>query len=205
MRCQMVKLFHYDSLAVISRLAWIRRQQDKFGNQERQSEREMVTGESHYVEGHRYLLHVIEREGPPAISLPNNKVLEFRVRPGTGREKREQILHQWYRRRLRDQIPGLIARWEPVMEVSVSDWGIKKMKTRWGSCNTDARRVWLNLELARKPVVCLEYILVHEMVHLLEAKHNERFKSIMDRVLPQWPYYRDELNRLPLAHENWYY
>ena len=142
-------------LAVISRLGWIRRQQNGFDQQNRQSEREMITGESHYVQGRRYRLNVIEYDGPASVSLPNNTTMELRVRPGTDREKREAVLHRWYRQQLRKQIPELVAKWEPEVGVTVAEWGIKKMKTRWGTCNVDARRIWLNLELAKKPAVCL--------------------------------------------------
>jgi len=192
-------------LAVISRLGWIRRQQAGFGKQQRQSEREMVTGESHYVQGQRYRLDVIEHGGPASISLSNNTTLRLRVRPGTDRNKREAVLHRWYRQRMRKQIPELIAKWEPVIGVGIADWGIRRMKTLWGTCNTDARRIWLNLELAKKPVSCLEYILVHEMLHLLERHHNDRFRDYMDRFMPQWRLRREELNRAPLAHEGWRY
>jgi predicted metal-dependent hydrolase len=191
-------------LAVIGRLRWIRRQQHHFEAQARQGQREMITGESHYVEGRRYRLHVIEHNGPAAVSLPNNTIMELRVRPGTSREQREAVLQRWYRQRLRERIPPLITKWEPEIGVNVAAWGIKKMKTRWGSCNIEAQRIWLNLELAKKPVACLEYILVHEMVHLLERHHNERFQQFMDRLLPQWRLHREELNRSPLAHEDWH-
>ena len=192
-------------LAVISRLGWIRRQQNGFEQQDRQSAREMITGESHYVEGQRYRLDVIEHDGPAAVSLPNNTTMELRVRPRTDRDKREAVLHRWYRQRLRKQIPELIAKWETVIGVTVTEWRIKKMKTRWGSCNIEAQRIWLNLELAKKPASCLEYILVHEMVHFLERHHNERFRQLMDRLMPQWNLHREELNRAPLAHEGWAY
>jgi hypothetical protein len=115
------------------------------------------------------------------------------------------LLHRWYRQRLREQVAGLIARWEPVLGVRVADWRIRKMKTRWGSCNAAAGRIWLNLELAKKRVNCTEYVLVHEMVHLLERRHDERFRGHMDRFLPQWRLHRDALNRAPLAHEDWAY
>jgi predicted metal-dependent hydrolase len=192
-------------LAVISRLAWIRRKQDGFAQQDRQSQREMVTGESHYVQGRRYRLNVVEQEGPLKVLLPNNTTLELRVRPGTDRDQREAILNRWYRQHLREQIPALIAKWEPQISISVSAWGIKKMKTHWGTCNIEVRRIWLNLELAKKPISCLEYILVHEMVHLHERHHNEQFKKLMDRLMPQWPLHQETLNRAPLAHENWGY
>jgi predicted metal-dependent hydrolase len=192
-------------LAVVSRLGWIYRQRIGFSEQDRQSEREMITGESHYVQGKRYRLNVVEHEGPAEISIQNNTTLELLICPGTSRDKREAVLHQWYRQRLRQQIPQLIAKWEKKINVPVNDWGIKKMKTRWGTCNIVARRIWVNLELAKKPLPCLEYILVHEMVHLLERHHSDRFKDLMDTLMPQWRLYRDKLNQSPLAHENWIY
>lgn len=192
-------------LAVVSRLGWIRKQQRRFGEQERQSPREMVTGETHFLLGRRYRLDVIEQDGAASVRLRNNTILELRVRPGSHREKRQAVLHGWYRRQLKERIPELIKVWEPVIGVDVADWRIRRMRTRWGSCTVEARRIWLNLELAKKPTVCLEYILVHEMVHLLERRHNDRFRELMDRLMPQWRLYRDELNRAPLAHEDWGY
>ena len=192
-------------LAVVSRLGWIRRQQKGFETQGRQSEREMITGESHYYAGKRYLLNVIEQDTPPSVKLVRKTTMELRVRPGAGREKREEVLYEWYRRRMKEQIPQLISKWETEIGVEVADWGVKKMKTRWGTCNIDVRRVWLNLELAKKPPECLEYILVHEITHLLERLHNDRFRDYMDRFLPQWRIYRDKLNHEPLAHEGWEY
>jgi predicted metal-dependent hydrolase len=192
-------------LAVVSRLGWIRKQRRRFEEQERQSPREMVTGETHYFLGRRYRLDVIEVDGPASVRLRNNTTLELRVRPGTHREKRRALLHDWYRRQLKERIPGLIAEWEPVVGVEVADWRVRRMRTRWGSCTVEDRRIWLNLELAKKPPACLEYILVHEMVHLLERRHNERFRELMDRFMPQWRLLRDELNRAPLAHEDWGY
>jgi len=127
------------------------------------------------------------------------------VRPGTSRQNRKEALHRWYRQLLREQIPELIAKWELTIGVNVGDWGIKQMKTRWGTCNTAARRIWLNLELAKKPPSCLEYILAHEMVHLLERHHNDQFRGYMDRFMPQWRLHRDELTRAPLNHESWSY
>jgi hypothetical protein len=192
-------------LAVISRLGWIRRQQAGFVQQVRQSEREFVTGESHYFEGRRYRLRVIEHAGPPSLGLPNNTTMELRVPPETNRQKREALLQAWYRRRLRGHIPPLLAKWETRVGVMVAEARIKKMKTRWGSCNAAARRIWLNLELAKKSPSCLEYILVHEMVHILERCHNERFRVLMDTLMPTWRLCREELNRAPLAHEEWKY
>ena len=192
-------------LAVISKLRWIRRHQRTFVDQPRQSQREMVSGESHYFLGRRYRLNVLEHSGPGRVDIKGNSELTMQVRPDTSPTKREQMLNDWYRRYMKALVPGLISRWQPVMGVQVADWGIKKMKTRWGSCNVRDHRVWLNLELAKKPPHCLEYVLVHEMVHLLERRHNDRFRELMDRFLPQWRLYRDELNRAPLAHEDWTY
>jgi predicted metal-dependent hydrolase len=192
-------------LVVISRLGWIRKQQVYFKNQDRQSKREMVTGESHYYQGRRFRLDVFEYDGPPTVRLRNNTTLELRVRPGTKSAKREVILLRWYRQRLREEFPALLAKWESKTGVKIEEVRIKRMRTRWGTCNTEAKRIWLNLELAKKPVSCLEYILVHEMVHILEQHHTDRFRELMDTLLPSWRMLREELNRAPLAHEEWKY
>jgi len=192
-------------LAVISRLGWIHRQQKRFQEQDRQTQREMVSGESHYYSGRRYRLEVIEHDAAPTVCLSNNTTMQLCVRHGSDRDKREAVLRQWYRRRLREQLPPLLAKWEPEVGVMVAEVRIKKLKTRWGSCNAEARRIWLNLELAKKPPACLEYILVHEMVHFRERHHNAQFRELMDALMPQWPLFRAELNRAPLAHEDWRY
>jgi hypothetical protein len=186
-------------LAIISRLNWIRRQQKGIEVQYLRSHRKMITGEKHYVQGQRCRLNVIEHGGPATVGLSNNTTIELRVRPGSCREKRGAALNRWYRERLRGQIPQLIVKWEPELGVKVAEWRIKKMKTRWGTCNIDARRIWLNLELAKKPLSCLEYVLVHEMVHLLERYHNDCFRAYMDQVMPQWRLHRRELKRSPIA------
>jgi predicted metal-dependent hydrolase len=192
-------------LAVISRLAWIRRQQAHFTNQERQSQREFATGESHYFQGRRYRLNVIEHDGPAFVHLSNNRTMQLFVGPRNDENKREAVVQQWYRRVLQKQIPQLLAKWGSKVGVTVAEVRIRRMKTRWGSCNADARRIWLNLELAKKSPACLEYILVHEMVHLRERHHNERFRFLMDTVMPNWRLYRAELNQAPLSHERWSY
>lgn len=192
-------------LAIVSRLGWIRRQRRGFEDQARQSERRMITGESHYFRGRRYNLDVLEHDAASAVRLRNNRVMELCVRPEASRDKREQVLQHWYRQQLRADIDPLIERWEPRVGVRVADWGIKKMKTKWGSCNTDAGRIWLNLELAKKPPGCLEYIVVHEMVHLLERRHTDRFRRLLEEVMPDWRIRRDELNEAPLSHEEWDY
>lgn len=192
-------------LAVIGKLSWIKRQQAKFDQQPRQSQREMVSGESHYYLGKRYRLRVIKHDGAGKVAIRNNSIMELHVRPDTNAEQRERVLQGWYRDRLKALIPSLIEKWQPVLGVDVADWGIKRMKTKWGTCNITARRIWLNLELAKKPVKCLEYIVVHEMVHLLERHHNDRFVGIMDEHLPAWRSRRQELNAAPLAHDSWSY
>jgi predicted metal-dependent hydrolase len=189
-------------LALLSRLDWLRQKRRMFQESERQTEREMVSGETHYFRGKRYRLKVELRDVPPHISV-DGEYLKMSVRPGTDREEREKVLNDWYRQHVKEQIPVLVGKWEPVMGVSVADWGVKRMKTLWGSCNIQARRIWLNSELAKKPPGCLEYVLVHEMAHLLERGHGDGFVSLMDRFLPAWRLRRADLDSYPLAQEAW--
>ncbi len=188
----------------ISKLGWIKRQQTKLRNQQRESPREYSTRESHYYLGRRYLLKVIELDGKPSVDIMHDNLV-MQVRPGTSTEQRHTILQEWYRTQLKAIIPEYIEKWEKKMGVTVSEYGIKKMKTKWGTCNADARRIWLNLELAKKPIQCIEYIIVHEMIHLLERSHNDRFVFLMDKFLSQWRHLKDELNRLPVSHVEWKY
>ncbi len=184
-------------LFAISKLSWIKKQQVKFQNQERQPERDFVSGESHYFLGERYLLNVIyTNKRKQGVEVRNKTYLDLFVRENSNKEQREKVMREWYRRKLKALIPPLIEKWEPIIGVEVDAWGVKLMKTRWGSCNTTARRIWLNLELAKKNPVCLEYIVVHEMVHLLERLHNEKFVAYMDKFLPDWRSTRAELNGL---------
>ncbi|MDQ2976832.1 MAG: M48 family metallopeptidase [Acidobacteriota bacterium] len=192
-------------LGVISRLGWIRRQQAHFNQQQRQSQREFATGESHYFMGRRYRLNVIEHNGPSFIHLPNNRSMQLFVNREKNDNNCEVVLQHWYRQRLRMQIPALLEKWEAKVGVKVDEVRVRKMKTRWGSCNAAAGRIWLNLELAKKSPACVEYILVHEMIHLFERRHNERFRLLMDTIMPSWQLYREELNQAPLAHERWRY
>ena len=192
-------------MAVISRLGWIRRKQSEFEQQERQSQREFVSGESHYFEGRRYRLDVIEDEGRPSVRLINNTRMALRVRRSADRNTREAVLYQWYRGQLRDRLSALLEKWEPRVGIQVSEVRIKRMKTRWGTCNGEVYRIWLNLELIKKSPSCLEFILVHEMVHMIERSHNEQFRGLMGRLMPQWRAHRDHLNRAPLAHAEWIY
>lgn len=191
-------------MAVISRIPWIKKQQSDFAKQPRQSDREMVSGECHYLWGRRYRLNLIKRSGKHEIKLDRGR-LHLYVNTATTFENKALVLSLHYRDVLKTRIAELLPIWEDKIGVTAVDWRVKKMKTKWGSCNIQAKRIWLNLELAKKPPECLEYILVHELVHLLERNHNEQFKAHMDRLLPDWRERRDLLNRMPLAHNNWIY
>jgi len=192
-------------LAVIGKLGWIKRQQARFDGQPRESRREMVSGESHYFLGRRYRLRIVQTTEASGVVLRNRTRMELHARPDATVAQRDRVLQRWYRHQLKQLIPALLEKWQAALGVQVADWGIKRMKTRWGTCNVEARRIWLNLELAKKPVRCLEYIVVHELAHLIERKHGDRFVSIMDQHLPQWRSHRQELNSAPLAHETWSY
>ncbi|TCO46432.1 M48 family metallopeptidase [Actinocrispum wychmicini] len=189
-------------LAVIQRLSWIKRQREQLRNAERQSEREMETGESHYVWGTRRRLKVNQRPGRAHVELDGERLLLY-VPSGTSCEDRLTILQRWQREQLRRRIPALIAEWEPVIGRAVPKWTIRRMKTKWGSCNRETGHIWFNLELTKKHPDCLEYIVVHEMVHLLERHHGERFIRLMDKFLPDWRSRRERLNNAPLADEEW--
>lgn len=189
-------------LAVIQRLPWIKRQRDKLRSAERQSEREMITGESHYVWGIRRRLKVVERPGRAHFEIDGERLVLY-VPADTPPDKRRIYLDQWYRDQLRQEIPDLIAKWEQTLDVAVPKWTIRRMKTKWGSCNRETRHLWFNVELAKKHPDCLEYIVVHEMVHYFERKHSERFTKLMDKHLPDWRSRREQLNGSPLAQEDW--
>lgn len=192
-------------LFAISKLAWIKKKQRQFGEQQRQPVRECVSRESHYFQGRRYLLNVIEHNAPPKVELRNKVYIDLYVREGSSQEKRQKVMTEWYRKRLKEQIPGLIEKWQEVISVQVKDWGVKQMKTKWGTCNIKAKRIWLNLELAKKPMHCLEFIIVHEMTHLQERYHNDCFIAHLDKYMPQWRSYKKELNRFPISHTDWNY
>ncbi len=186
--------------AVEARLGWIARKRAEVLARRPPEAHAFVTGEHHQVEGMPYRLDVIERPGPGVVTLRDNRTLELRVRPGSDRAAREAVLLGWYRERLRERVPPLLSKWEPIMGVQAAEWRIKRMTTRWGTCNIAARRIWLNLELAKASPECLEYVVVHELVHLLERHHNARFTGYMDRFLPDWRRRRDDLNRGPLPN-----
>jgi predicted metal-dependent hydrolase len=192
-------------LAVISKLNWIKAQQKDFKDQPRQSEREFISGECHYFFGKRYRLELIERNGKPEVKQLKSGKLKLFVKPDASVEAKEKVISSWYRQQLKEMIPTLLEVWQPIVGQTAKDWGIRKMRTKWGSCNIDQRRIWLNLELAKKPIECLEYILVHELIHLHERNHNARFKQHLDRALPNWRARQALLNKAPLQHENWTY
>lgn len=188
----------------ISRLAWIKQQQARLRAQQRETPREYIDRESHYVWGKRYLLKVVEAEAAPTIELKHSRII-LRVRPGTDDAARQAIVAHWYREQIRANVPALIAQWETALGVKVARIFVQKMKTKWGSCNPAARSIWLNTDLAKKPLQCLEYIVLHELAHLLERHHNERFTGLMNRHMPNWPQRRQLLNGAPLGHEDWSY
>ena len=188
----------------ISKLVWIREQQRMFRQQERETPREYLNLESHYLWGKRYLLKLIETNESPSIEI-KRKYMILRIHPETDEKKKQDIVENWYRLQLREVIPGLISTWEPRIGVNVNTFFIQRMKTKWGSCNHLAHNLRFNTELAKKDPECLEYVVVHEMTHLLEPTHNARFISLMDQNLPNWRLMRDELNRAPLGHVNWVY
>ncbi len=192
-------------LYAISKLGWIKRHQRKFAGQERISPREYKNRESHYFQGKRYLLNIIEAQAPPKVVLKNKTYIDLYIRPETSTAKRHKIMNEWYRSELKKLIPELIEKWQNQMDLKVNEWQVKLMKIKWGSCNIEKKRIWLNLELAKKPIHCLEYIIVHEMVHLLERHHNDKFLFYMDTFLPNWKQLRTELNKLPVSHADWSY
>jgi len=188
----------------ISKLGWIKQQQKKINNQEREPPREYLNRESHYVWGKRYLLKVIEKDAAPEVELKHSHIL-LQARPASGEGKKQAVLEDWYRAQLKEAVPPLIAKWESLMRVKVERFFVQRMKTKWGSCNRGSASIRLNTDLARKPRECLEYIVVHEMAHLLEPTHNSRFVALMDHYMPNWRFYREVLNRLPVRHERWAY
>lgn len=188
----------------ISKLGWIKRQQEKLLEQKRETPREYLDRESHYVWGKRYLLKVIESGKAPSVELKHSKMF-LRVRPDTNKEKRQAILDEWYRKQLKNTVPSIISKWESLMGVKVERFFVQHMKTKWGSCNPTPKSIRLNTDLAKKPCEYLEYIVVHEMAHLLETTHNRHFVALMDQFIPKWQFYRDQLNQLPVRHEDWAY
>jgi predicted metal-dependent hydrolase len=184
----------------VSKLKWIKRHRERLKKQKRQSSQKYVSGERHYFKGKRYVLHVIYQSPPlpNKVKIRDKKYLDLYVRQGSRRDQRKRLLTEWYRVQLKEMIPDLIEKWERKIGVTVHEWGVKQMKTKWGSCNLTAKRVWMNLELAKRPPLCLEYILVHELVHFLVPHHNRRFNGFMDKFLPDWESLQTELNKYPI-------
>ncbi|MBO6506841.1 MAG: M48 family metallopeptidase [Kordiimonadaceae bacterium] len=186
----------------VSKLRWIRDQQDQLRAQARETPRQFVTRESHYLWGKRYLLKVAEKEAKPCVTM-DHKHIHLTVRPGADRDKRAEVVHEWHKALLHEFVPSIIRKWEDRLEVTVAGYFLQRMKTKWGSCNHEAERIRLNTELVKKPKDLVEYVIVHEMAHLLEPTHNERFIGLLDKHLPSWRESRAELNNLPLAAEDW--
>lgn len=182
----------------ISRLGWIREQRNKLAVQARESPRQFVDRESHYVWGRRYLLTVMEADEKPTVTLGHRK-MTLRVRPGSSQVNRAKVMHEWHKAQMHAVLPGLIQTWEKRLGVTVAGYFLQRMKTKWGSCNPDRRYIRLNTELVKKPKDLLEYVVVHEMAHLLEPSHGSRFVTILDRHYPSWREARLELNALPLS------
>jgi len=182
---------------VLSKRNWISRQRANLEALRFRSackEPQYASGERHWFRGASLQLNVIDDVSSPRIVIRDNRYLDLFIHPHASRDQRHKRVTEWYRHELNQLVPPLIEKWQPVMKVNVKEWRIKKMKTRWGSCNISARRIWLNLDLVKKPAVCLEYVVVHEMVHLLESGHNARFKAYMDRFMPRWREHKHLLN-----------
>ena len=190
MKTKSIRLF------AVSKLGWIKKHIRNMREQNRQSEREYIQQESHYFQGQRYLLNIIERDAPPSVEIRNKKYMDLYVRPDSDKKKKREVVKEFYREELKKQIPALIEKWEEKMSVEVMDWIVRQMKTKWGSCNSQEGRIILNLELAKKAPECLEYVVLHEMIHLQERLHTERFRALLDTYMPSWKERREELNEL---------
>ena len=192
---------------LIKKLSWIRSRQQEFRKVERLSPREFLQRESHYYLGQRYLLKVVDIEGnaKQRITVKNRTTLVAYLKSGLEPQKAQEIMDEFYRQELRPILDEYVQKWEQKLDVQVEDWKIMKMRTRWGSCNHEKRRVLLNLELAKKPHRCIEYIVVHELIHILEKTHNKHFVELMDMHLPNWRALKYELNNLPVSHAEWNY
>lgn len=188
---------------IATRLPWIKRQQAKFADQARQTKREYVSGESHYLFGKRHRLAVVYKDAAPTVFLEGKGKIILQVRPNSSVTKRHEVMAQWYREQLRPVAEDMFSKWEHKIGVRAKYWAIKQMKTRWGTCNHSSGRILINLELAKKPMRCVEYVVVHELVHLIERKHNERFAGLLDEYITNWRSVKEELNGFILSHEEW--
>lgn len=186
----------------ISKLSWIREQQQKLMIQARETPRQFIERESHYLWGRRYLITIVYKEAKPSVSL-DHKRITLNVRPNSDVEKRAEVIHDWHKSLLHDVVPSLIKKWEPKLKVKVTGYFLQRMKTKWGSCNHRSGHIRLNTELVKKPKDLLEYVIVHEMAHLIEPTHSDRFIAILEEYYPTWREARAELNDLPLTAETW--
>lgn len=186
-------------LFVIDKLTWIKRNQKEFKNQKREAPKNYVSGESHYLDGKRYRLKLIEGPGKHRIRIPNKSFIELYVQPNTSITNKKKVFDQFYREYLQKVLDELIKKWEDRLNEKCNSWKIRSMKTKWGSCQPENRRLLFNLELAKKPKHCVEYIVLHEMLHFKERHHNERFKSLLDQHMPNWKGLKRELEELPLV------
>lgn len=185
-----------------SRLGWIRNQQERLRSQQRETPRQFIERESHYLWGRRYLMSVVENDEKPSIQLDHRRIT-LTVRPGSSQAKREAVMHDWHKSLMYEVVPAMIRKWEPKLGVKVASLYLQRMKTKWGSCNYQEGNIRINTELVKKPKDLLEYVVVHEMVHLIEPTHSERFEALMNEHCPSWREARAELNELPLTAETW--
>lgn len=190
-------------IAVVSRMGWINRQRDNFQRQARQSARKYVSGETHFYLGQRYRFRLIERGGTSSVRLTSDRRLELSVPKDRSPAFRERVVQRWQRKLLLERGQALTAEWAARLGIETPEIGIKRMKTKWGACNPNANRIWLNLELIKKPPECISYLVLHEIIHLIERSHGDAFVTFLDRHMPNWRIYRDQLNAEPLAHEEW--
>lgn len=186
----------------ISKLSWIRDQRHRILDQTRETPRQFIERESHYLWGRRYLLSIREEDSKPSVAL-GHRTISLSVRPGSDVSRRATVIHEWHKSLLHAAIPNLIMKWEPRLKVEVNRYFLQRMKTKWGSCNHRTGTIRLNTELVKKPKRLLEYIVVHEMLHLLEHRHNRRFSRLLDEHYPSWRDAKQELNELPLTATTW--
>lgn len=195
---------HTIRVYAISKLSWIRKQKKRYESQERETTRDFIYRESHYFLGRRYLLRVFETTGDPRIELKHNTI-DLHSLQTSLREKKKELMQEWYRKKLRAIVNPLFDKWLNRLGLADVDFSIRIMKTRWGSCNQLKRKIWLNLELAKKPIECIEFIVIHELIHIFEKNHTPRFKALMNHHFPNWKRLREDLNKLPVSHIDWKY
>lgn len=187
-------------LAVLTRMDWVRRKQAQFLAQERQTHRQYISGETHFVFGKPLRLDVVQWEKKVhRIELVGSDRLRISGPTSATPEDRRRWLESWYKARLREQVAPRLSHWSSRLGVAPETWGIRTMKTKWGSCNPDKKILWLNLELAKKPARATDYVLLHELAHLISPRHDDRFVQVLDENMPKWRSLRDELNRYPLS------